>query len=215
MVSIVIVAPPGGSSLQASIESALRQTHPHLEIVVVGDAGSLGTVAPSLLEHGVQFVAQDDAESIAARNTGLRCTTGDFLIFLESGWRLLPEAAASGLTVLREQRHCAAAFGRCRPTGTWLTRDGPAQPDNPLSPPTTTAPFSPGTVMYRRAVFELIGPFSEKGGGDETSMRQIGRRFAVQGHDALLAEGGPGEAASTSADSNRAESPSAALARSG
>jgi hypothetical protein len=214
LVSIIIVAPPGGSSLQASIESAIGQTHAHVEIVVVGDPGSLGTVPPSLLERGIQLVAQEDAGSVAARNTGLRSTTGDFLVFLESGWRLLPDAVASGLAVLRELRHCAATFGKCRPTETWSTRGAPARPKDPLSVRSSTAPFAPGTVMYRRAVFELIGPFPP-GGGEETAMRQISRRFAVQGHDGVVAEGGAGDTAPTSGNSNRADSPSAALARSG
>ena len=90
-VSIIIPAYNSARFLRAAIESALRQTRPALEVIVVDD-GSTDETSEILEQFGDRICVQhqENRGPAAARNTGISAARGDFLLFLDSDDVLLP-----------------------------------------------------------------------------------------------------------------------------
>ena len=89
-VSVVIPAYNYARYLSMAIESALAQTHPPLEVIVVDD-GSTDETPSVLAAHGdrIRAIRQPNGGAGAARNTGIAAARGDYLAFLDSDdlWR--------------------------------------------------------------------------------------------------------------------------------
>lgn len=92
LVSIVIPTYNGARYLSEAIDSALGQTYPHIEVVVVDD-GSTDETAEIVTAYGdrVLYLRQDNAGPSVARNRGIFASRGDFLCFLDSDDKLRPE----------------------------------------------------------------------------------------------------------------------------
>ena len=195
LVSVVIPCFSQAHYLGEAIESALAQTYPHLEIVVINDGSPDNASAVASRYPGVRHLRQENGGVAAARNAGIRSTNGDFLIFLDADDRLLPNAVEVGLRPLRERPECAAAIG-------WYhlaVQDGTAiavgdQPDVESDPygellKTNWAGF-PGRAIYRRAVFEHVRGFDgEVSPAEDYDLNlRIARQFPVCVHREEVAE---------------------------
>jgi len=90
--SIVIPCYQHGRYLADAIRSALWQTCPPVEIVVVDDGSSDNTqeVAREFLHHGVKYVWQENRGLPAARNAGVRRCVGEYVVFLDADDQLDP-----------------------------------------------------------------------------------------------------------------------------
>ncbi len=103
LVSIVIPNFNFGRFLPAAIDSALAQTHPAIEAVVVDDgSGDDSRAVISGYGGRIRSVFQENQGLAAARNSGIAAANGDFLLFLDSDDILEPGAVA-GLLRAREQ----------------------------------------------------------------------------------------------------------------
>jgi glycosyltransferase involved in cell wall biosynthesis len=92
LVSVVIPAYNASAFIAETVESALGQTHTRLEIIVVDDGSTDDTeesIQPYLAR--VRYIRQRNAGEGAARNTGLRAATGDYIAFLDADDLWLPE----------------------------------------------------------------------------------------------------------------------------
>lgn len=95
LVSIVIPTYNQAQYLSEAIESALAQTYRPLEVIVVDDGSTDET--PFLLKaYAGQVISlrQENCGLAAARNTGWRASHGEYLLFLDSDDRILPEKIA-------------------------------------------------------------------------------------------------------------------------
>jgi glycosyltransferase involved in cell wall biosynthesis len=84
-VSVIIPAHNAEAYIEETIRSALAQTHADLEIIVVDD-GSTDRTAERVRAFGDRLVlrVQPNAGVAAARNTGARLATGEWLAFLDA-----------------------------------------------------------------------------------------------------------------------------------
>jgi GT2 family glycosyltransferase len=84
-VSVIIPAYNRAKRLPAAIESVRRQDLDALEIVLVDD-GSVDDTRAVVAQYGslVRYIYQPNAGVGAARNTGIRHATGEFIAFLDS-----------------------------------------------------------------------------------------------------------------------------------
>lgn len=91
-VSVIIPTYNRATFIAAAIDSALDQTCPPDEIIVVDD-GSTDETPEILAAYGapVVVIRQTNGGESAARNTGLRAATGDAVFFLDSDDMLLPQ----------------------------------------------------------------------------------------------------------------------------
>jgi glycosyltransferase involved in cell wall biosynthesis len=87
MVSIIITCFNGERWIRQAVDSALAQSYPHREIVIVDDAstdGSLRCLEPYRSLPGVELVAHPVNLGIpATKNDGVRHSRGEYLAFLE------------------------------------------------------------------------------------------------------------------------------------
>jgi len=195
LVSVVIPCHDQAHFLADAIESVLAQTYPHHEIVVVDDGSADNTEEIAASYPGVRCVRQPNAGLAAARNTGIRRSNGDYLVFLDADDRLLPEALRVGLDALRAHPECAFVSGHYRHIGV----DGA-----PMSTPDLPCVFDdhygallrtnyvgmPATALYRREVFEHVTGFNPSLSpcADYDLNLRITRQFPVHCHEYTVAE---------------------------
>lgn len=90
-VSVIVPAFNAMETLGGTIASALTQTRPAAEIIVVDDGSTDGT-SELLAGHGerIRWVRQENAGVSAARNHGARIARGELLAFVDADDVLLP-----------------------------------------------------------------------------------------------------------------------------
>ena len=166
LASVVIPCFNQAQFLGESIGSALGQTHPHVEVVVVDDGSSDNTRTVATSFPGIRVVPRANGGLPAARNSGLAAASGTYVVFLDADDRLLPRAVAIGVDALRERPHHSAAFGWYRqvdvaghplPTPPLARLDG--EPYEALLRTNWTG--GQPTAVYRRDVLDAIGWFDE------------------------------------------------------
>ncbi len=93
LVSVVIPNFNYGDFLAEAIESALGQTYPNVEVIVVDDGSSDSSPAVIASFAGrIRPVAKENGGLSSARNAGIRVTRGDLLLFLDADDILAPGA---------------------------------------------------------------------------------------------------------------------------
>ena len=100
-VSVISPTYNSGPLVVEAVESALAQTAPPHEVIVVDD-GSTDDTADRLARFGdrVRYVRQMNARVAAARNTGIRISTGDAVAFLDADDVWHPEKLARQVAAL-------------------------------------------------------------------------------------------------------------------
>src|SRR5438477_4156439 len=112
VVSIIIPCYNQAHFLRNAIESARHQSYPHIEVVVVDDGSTDNTERIAREYSGVLCVRQKNTGLAGARNTGIRSSIGEFMVFLDADDMLLPNAVADGLNALQGCPEAAYTFGR-------------------------------------------------------------------------------------------------------
>lgn len=94
-ISIVVSSYNYADYVGEAIDSALTQTYPGVQVVVVDDGSTDGSVE-IIRSYGdtIETLCQANAGQAAAWNSGLAAARGDYVIFLDSDDRLLPHAAS-------------------------------------------------------------------------------------------------------------------------
>jgi cellulose synthase/poly-beta-1,6-N-acetylglucosamine synthase-like glycosyltransferase len=84
-VSVILPAYNCESYIGAAVESVLKQSYPKLELIVVDDGSTDGTLrALEPYWRHLRIIQQENAGAAAARNTGIRAATGEYLAFLDA-----------------------------------------------------------------------------------------------------------------------------------
>jgi glycosyltransferase involved in cell wall biosynthesis len=97
-VSVVIPTYQRRDCVVAAVRSALAQSHPAAEVIVVDDGSTDGTAeALSLLRDRVRYVRKENGGPASARNLGVRGAHGELVAFLDSDDRWRPNHLATVL----------------------------------------------------------------------------------------------------------------------
>jgi len=123
LVSIIIPCYNQAHYLAESIESALNQDYPNIEVIVVDD-GSTDNTREVAGQYNITYIHQENQGRSVARNHGISKSTGEFLIFLDSDDRLLPLAVQHGMDCIVHHQECGFAYGRYR----LIKKDGVVSP---------------------------------------------------------------------------------------
>src|SRR4051794_30963492 len=86
LVSVVIPTYNRADLLVGAVNSALGQSHPHIEVVIVDDGSKDDTKArvAAFDPSRVRFIAKANGGASSARNVGLANARGEFIAFLDS-----------------------------------------------------------------------------------------------------------------------------------
>jgi glycosyltransferase involved in cell wall biosynthesis len=181
--------------LGEAIESVLKQTYPHFEVVVIDDGSTDNTSEVAARYPGVRCIRQENRGLAGARNTGIRRSTGSYLVFLDADDRLLPNALEVGLKYLEERPECAFVSGHCR----FIRVDGSKLQPSPR--PVVEGDHyeallrfcyieMPAEVMYQRVVLETVGVFDTlvSPSADYDLYLRVAREYPVHQHTEVVAE---------------------------
>lgn len=115
LVSILIPAHNSAPWLAATLESALAQTWPDKEIIVVDDGSSddSAAIARRYEPRGVRVLTQTNQGAAAARNTALAHARGDYVQFLDADDLLAPDK------IERQVRRLQSAGDDCIASCAW------------------------------------------------------------------------------------------------
>ncbi|MFH0794077.1 MAG: glycosyltransferase [bacterium] len=167
-VSVVIPTYNRRALVAEAIRSALGQTHPADEIIVVDDASTDGTAQSLEKAFGgrVVVLGHDSRKGVsAARNTGIRASRGEWIAFLDSDDRWLPQKLERQLDDAKNFPdvplfHCEEIWFRrgvrVNPRKRHFKLDGWAFEQ--------ALPFcriSPSAALLRRSLIEEVGLFDE------------------------------------------------------
>lgn len=94
LISVVIPLYNKEKSIAQSLKSILNQTYTNFEIVVVDDGSTDKSVevVKNIGDDRIQLLGQPNAGPSKARNTGVKNSKGDWIVFLDADDELLPEA---------------------------------------------------------------------------------------------------------------------------
>jgi glycosyltransferase involved in cell wall biosynthesis len=111
-VSVIIPSFNLAHYLPLAIESALEQTHQPLEIIVVDDASTDQTseVVRRFGDKIKYLVHSTNRYAAAARNTGLRASSGELIAFLDGDDRYHPEKLATQASFLQDSPDVCLTF---------------------------------------------------------------------------------------------------------
>jgi glycosyltransferase involved in cell wall biosynthesis len=195
LVSVVIPCYNQAHFLSEAIESTLSQSYESFEIIVVDDGSTDNTSeVASRYPQQVRLIRQENRGLSGARNTGLAESEGEYVVFLDADDRLLPGALEVGVRELEAHPECAFVYGHVK----LIATDGsllkiPRQPyveDHYATLLHYNYIRMPAMVMYRRAVFEVVGDFdtSVDATADWDLYLRIAREYPVHHHGEVVAE---------------------------
>jgi tetratricopeptide (TPR) repeat protein/glycosyltransferase involved in cell wall biosynthesis len=154
LVSVVIPVCNGERYLADALRSVLDLGLPRVEVIVVDDGSTDGSASLAAgFGEPVRIVRQARAGQGAARNHGLRLAQGDVVGLLDADDRWTPALVTTGLPMLLADSDLGIVQGRIQQF------TGRADAVDPLGGPYEY--LNLGSALYRRRVFDRVGPFDE------------------------------------------------------
>ena len=172
-VSVIVPVFNGAATVPRALASIFAQTFTDYELVVVND-GSTDDTATVLAGYGdrLRVITQPNRGLSAARNAGVRASSGEYLAFLDDDDEWMPEKLARCVPVLDADPECALVYTLALKVDTDGLLMGPqnvteGRPDGAESPTMEQLlerPWNvvPSQFVVRRDVFERCGGFHER-----------------------------------------------------
>ena len=160
-VSVIIPSYNCGEFVCQAVDSALAQTYPRIEVIVIDD-GSTDDTRERLLPYGerIRYIYQQNRGLSAARNTGIREARGEWIALLDADDVWHPQKTALQIDAACK---CDAFLIGSRPAD--------VLPKSLAADPTTrtlnlrdflvSAPIGPSGTMIHRRCFQEVGLFDE------------------------------------------------------
>lgn len=171
LVSTIIPVFNRSAMLQEAVSSALGQTYPHLEVIIVDDGSTDDTpeVIKSLCERDarVRSVRRENGGPGLARETGRHAARGEFVQYLDSDDLLLPRKFELQVAALRADPSAAIAYGITRYRNaageeipcTWKEAN---QVQRKMFPSFLVSRWwETATPLYRRSLTDAAGPWTD------------------------------------------------------
>lgn len=173
LVSTIIPVYNRPALLSRAVKSVLEQTHRAFEIIIVDDGSTDDTpeVARALVRQYpdyITFISKNNTGPGPTREVGRQAARGEFIQYLDSDDRLLPDKFEAQIRVLRLHPDCGIAYGYTR----LMDDENGQQLSAPFKWTGRDIPFLfPGllvdrwwcthTPLYRRTVTDAIGPWCD------------------------------------------------------
>lgn len=170
LVSVIVAAYNQRPWIREALDSALTQTYPRLEVIVVDDGSTDGTGALVRDTYGsrVRLITQPNRGLPAVRNTGISAAQGNWVQFLDGDDLLAPEKINIQVAALREARdhdlaYCEFAYFGKDPDRRWTGRIHSPRRSGVLLPELLKGNFIVShAALVRRSVLLESGGFDER-----------------------------------------------------
>lgn len=161
--SVIIPCYNVGSMAREAVESALAQTVPDVEVIVVDDGSQVQVIEHlrPMLER-IVLVRKTNGGISSARNTGIRHARGEYIVLLDGDDALLPSHCTACQTLFDTHPDCLAAapdawiFGEGQPSGLRLSDLYPRQSPINLERFLSGKALVPGYCTFRKVAFDGI-----------------------------------------------------------
>lgn len=166
-VTVVIPCFNGEGYLAEALASVLAQTHADLEVIVVDDGSTDGSlaIARSTGDPRVRVVVQANAGVAAARNRGVAEARGEYVAFLDQDDLWLPPKLELQLVLLGRSPEVGLVYSDClliaedgAELGRWSARY-PLLRGRVFERLIVDSVVAISTVLLPRAIFERVGGF--------------------------------------------------------
>jgi glycosyltransferase involved in cell wall biosynthesis len=210
LVSVVVNNFNYGRFLRECIDSAIDQTYPETEIIVVDD-GSTDDSRNIIASYGQRIipVLKENGGQGSAFNAGLAVASGNIVVFLDSDDVLFPDivrrvvdAFRSNPSLSKVQYRLAyidesgRSLGRTEPPARWKMPSGDVRQQviryhEPISPPTSGNAFAISVLqrifpvpeeLFRTAADAYLNPLCAAL-GPVASLDEVGGRYRMHGHN--------------------------------
>lgn len=194
-VSVIVPVYNGARFLAETLRTALEQTLPPHEVIVIDDGSHDASAAIAEATPGVTCVRQPNRGAALARNHGIALASGEFVVFLDQDDRLTPDAIEVGVAALSARPEAAFAYGR----SVYIDAAGDPLPMVQL-PDTPAASYltllsgdslvPPACAIFRREAVVSVGGFRKEAGltEDYDLYLRVARRFPVHCHNRVIAD---------------------------
>jgi glycosyltransferase involved in cell wall biosynthesis len=154
-VSVVVPVFNGERYLEEALRSAVSQTLPPLEVIVVDDGSADASIEIAEgIGDPVRCIRQENTGVAGARNRGLSAVRGEFIAFLDHDDLWPPEKLELQVAALRRNPEVDIVSGRMRVIGGAL----PGRGWSAQGPREASAGARLTAAVIRRSVFDRTGP---------------------------------------------------------
>jgi len=169
-VSAIVPVYNGAATIAEAIDSALAQSYPSLEVIVVND-GSTDDTAEVLRHYAerIKVIDRPNGGIAAARNMGVAAANGEYLAFLDSDDIWAPTMIERTMAALDGTPDCVLAYTNCavidsegRDLDSALIGAGVDHAPTVDEMLSRLWPIMPSAVVMRRVAFDACGGFSEE-----------------------------------------------------
>ncbi len=164
LVSVIIPAYNQAQYVGKAIQSVLDQSYPHLECVVVDDGSKDHTykIVKQFTDKRILYIRQLNQGLSAARNTGIKISTGDYLSFLDSDDLFTPDKLSLLIEEFEKDENLALAAGSAYlidQDGNAIKRKFTSKISEDPSQFLLGNPLHVGSVLLKRSWQEKVGLF--------------------------------------------------------
>jgi glycosyltransferase involved in cell wall biosynthesis len=159
LISVIIPVYNGERYMAEALESVLAQDYRPLEIIVVNDGSSDRTEEIALSYPDVHYMRQTNGGAAAARNSGIKYSTGEYLAFLDADdlWTANKLRLQTGL--FADASGLDMAFGHVLQFFSPEVREAL---EGKINITTGSMPgYLPGAMLVKRRSFLEVGFFDE------------------------------------------------------
>jgi glycosyltransferase involved in cell wall biosynthesis len=168
-VSVIIPAYNAAAFIELACRSAVAQTHPDMEVVVIDDGSKDATASIAESIPGVTCIRKPNGGVSSARNVGMRACTGDLIAFLDADDIWHPQKIAAQVALMQRYPDSDLNYTRIVFDTANFNPDAsiPSDPEPPHTlinelEPTFRQPYlGTSSVMVRRRAYERVGGFDE------------------------------------------------------
>lgn len=117
LVSVIIPTYNRKDFVVNAIDSCLNQTYNNIEIIVIDDGSTDGTkdIISEINNEVVDYTWQSNGGVSSARNTGVRKSNGEYIVFLDSDDKLYPNFIERALSEIKSRgEECGAVYTSAR-----------------------------------------------------------------------------------------------------
>jgi len=157
LISVIIPVYNGAEFLPEAIANVLAQGQDSLEIIVVNDGSTDETAEIATQLNGpIRYVDQPNQGPAAARNYGLTLAQGEFIAFLDVDDQWPPDKLSLQLAAFAVRPEVDIVNGYVQLLQGTVTEGGTIT-FRPRYVPVVS--FNLGSALFRRSVFDRVGPF--------------------------------------------------------